>query len=162
MGRLERERAKTQKAAAAAVGALAGIAAWALWPIEVTIPENPALQGAQLAVASPPEPAVVPIVDRVLWRRLPSRASVPATGRSGTPAAAVPALASLELIGITTQSGVPIAAVYDRAADRLLLVRSGESVAGRRVEAIEGRAMRLAAMPGEGAAAVLALAGVAR
>ncbi len=44
----------------------------------------------------------------------------------------------LELIGITTERGKRIAAVYDRGSDRLHLVANGEALLGRTVRIQEG------------------------
>ena len=42
----------------------------------------------------------------------------------------------IELIGVTEDGGVLVAALYDRRSDRLLLVKNGDEIEGAKVSAL--------------------------
>lgn len=85
---------------------------------------------------------------RRLWWELPKPDA--AAGDAAAAAAAVNTLPlALELIGVTERDGVWIAALYDRQADRLRLVRQGDRLLDADVVEISREQVRLARHDGE-------------
>ena len=106
--------------------------AWALLPLSGESDSPPI--SSSLSPATPTVEEVVTFdcsaFQAVLW-------TIPSTTRSALPAPQeepqkrLPL--ELDLVGVSAADGALIAALYDRQADRLLLVRDGEEALGARV-----------------------------
>jgi len=119
------------------VGATALLAPTGTWALKTLPPRAWTAPAVPASSAKHPRNDALPAVDRSaferdLWWTLPAPGAANATAEQATTKPTALPL-GLDLVGVTDLGGTLIAALYDRRADRLLLVRHGESVLGAQV-----------------------------
>jgi hypothetical protein len=126
------------------------LAAWALRPLSAdagpATPPAATTPTATIAHDGGGDAPSLPVIDRSvfdrsLWSHLPKRDSPAIDDAAPKPAPALPL--ELEWIGVTSIDGTLVAALYDRRADRLRLVRQGERVLDAEVAELSVERLRL-------------------
>lgn len=146
---LRRWRRRCVALAAGAAAVSIPTAAWALrsLPRDELQPAH-AIEAASIAVASTEEGPAIDrsVFERNLWWVLPK--SGQALGTEQAPKPAILPIA-VDLIGVISVDGELVAALYDRRAQRLLLVRNGETVAEAKVSEVSNDRVTLTRADGE-------------
>lgn len=133
------------------LAALAACAGWALWPLPV---RKSAEEGSVRETTSTTSGSVIdmdPFQRRVfgsvvLWNPLEREKS---QARQSLARDADEKPLRLQLIGITQEDGVFLAALYDQDANRLLILKHGDQVRGERVSDITRTYVKLSDGAGE-------------
>jgi hypothetical protein len=147
---LASSKARTRALTATAVGAACVCAAWAVWPLsrQAILPfERPAPPSESSAPHLEAPPLNLAAFDAPLWREPVLAAAEPVPPSAPPPPPPPPPL-KLQLLGIVGEpSGDTItyrAALYDPDSDRIIVVTSGDTVAGRTVTTVEAGSVALA------------------
>ncbi len=126
------------------------LAQWALSPLPATddvLEKDVPTEAAPAAVADKVLAVDRRAFERQLWWVLPKLDATTKSDASAQPPPALPL--ELDLIGVTEVGGVLIAALYDRRADRLRLVRQGERIEDADVVEVTTERVRLTRQDGE-------------
>lgn len=134
-------RQRTRIVLGVCVAAVGASAAWAFWPaaIAATAIEGGSEFPVQVEVeeAGPEDAASIDLAafDAPLWRMVEAPPPPPPRPVVQAPPPPPPPL-KLQLLGISIQGDQRRAVLYDPDQDRVFIVASGDSVAGRDVESI--------------------------
>lgn len=122
--------------AGASLLVIGGVGVWAMGPVarsEWQVRASTATV-APARVADAASPVDRAAFEKNLWASLTKPGALDAAAAAKEKPRELPL--EIDLVGVTDVNGTLVAALYDRRADRLLLVKSGESVAGAEVSEI--------------------------
>lgn len=150
---IDRERGWQRRFFAVLVGGVVtatALASWAFAPMLRSAHSGatpPPLRVASAAAQPERRPLDRADFDKRLWWVLPKPIDSESAAEEAKPPATLPL--ELELIGITEVEGTLVAALYDRRAARLRLVRQGETIAEAHVAEVSKDKVRLTRGDGE-------------
>lgn len=134
--------------ACVAIAASVAAAVWALRPLPRAESPTPFMEVASATVPVADEVVALDrsVFDRNPWWVLPN----PGEELGSTPTPKPQALPlAIDLVGVLSVNGALVAALYDRGADRLLLVRHGEAIADAKVSELTNDRVTLTRGEGE-------------